>query len=154
MRKKHLINEDYDPRDEEYVSEFEESPEDEFDLEEDGQKYIIIGTSEWGEEVLDYANDEDEAEMITKKYQISFGDQWDINYMLQSEYDFDKSEIIENEDFDDEGVPNVEDYDNEDNDIPDIEDKEDYWVDPDKDLNEDEEDPEKIYESIIMKPLR
>jgi len=111
----------FDPRDEEYVPEFKEGPDydENSDPEyygegEEPEQYAIVGTSQWGKEIIDYAQDEDEAQYLVDQYKLSFGTQWEIEYMPENEVDMNEDEFIEDETYLDDDIDNGEEEWNDD----------------------------------------
>jgi len=80
----------FDKRDTEYVSE----------PEEDFKKYVILGISKLGKEIIDYASTPEEAEYLKSTFQESFGENWDIEWLLTSDLDIEEDQFIENKTYD------------------------------------------------------
>lgn len=81
----------FDEKDLEYVpSNGRKSPRKKEVFKESGEdqekKYVIIGSSEYGVEILDSASTEEEAEELVNTYQISFGKDWTIDWKEESEF--------------------------------------------------------------------
>jgi len=130
----------YDLRDEEYVPEFDEGPEYGEDIDPEFQsnereKFVIVGTTKWGKEIIDYADTAEEAEELKMTYEDSFGSEWEIDWFHEEDVDFGEDEFLEDNTYIDEEP----------------EEGEEDWTDPAGGVHSKyDEDPAKAYESLKM----
>jgi hypothetical protein len=104
-----LYEEDFDLRDFEGENGYLEDEGPEF-------KYEIYGVSELGEEILDYADTEDEAKIKVNELEDSFGPGWDIDFREANNLPIDELNddfLTDHDDFFYNSLENFEDIENE-----------------------------------------